>query len=152
MILLLKLAFKPLNNCLFIEHYFRGLNRTIWDNVMIKSAKELQKELRSLLTEIGWSPKDLAREVANSEENRRNDNDDPDKEYEKLRKALNRPSTKPTTLQHYINFVVEHNKNRKLYRIPEISGKTFSENELMILKSVREIANEVFQNEQTYYK
>lgn len=82
MILLLKLAFKPLNNCLFIEHYFRGLNGTIWDNVMIKSAKELQKELRSLLTEIGWSPKDLAREVANSEENRRNDNDDPDKEYE----------------------------------------------------------------------
>lgn len=121
---------------------------------MTKSAKEsktakLQQELKMLLEAVGWSKKELAIQMAASEENRSQDKNDPNKEYENVRKALTRSSTKPETLHCYINFVIEHNKHRELYRLPEVNGE-FSESELEILKSVREIAHNAFQNEQNY--
>lgn len=108
----------------------------------------LQSELKNLLKEVGWNLKDLAFKITLSEEYRSKDREDCDKEYEILRKVLNRKSTKPETLHHYINFIIEENQGRKLYKQPEPDISSFSEVEQDILKEIGKIAFQVFESEQ----
>lgn len=109
--------------------------------------QKLQEQLKSLLKEVGWTRKELAVNITSSEEYRSQDKEDPDKEYERLRKALNRASTKPATLHCYINFILEENKKRELYKLPKPDIHNFSASEQKILKEVGEIAFNFFQHE-----
>lgn len=110
--------------------------------------KKLQMELKALLKEQGWSLKKLAIAISSSEENRLEDRDDPELEYERLRKALTRPSTKPQTLHRYINFVIESNRARELYKIPNLDLNHFSPEEKVVLKEVGQIASKFFQTQE----
>lgn len=107
---------------------------------------QLQQQLRSLLNEVGWSLKKLAFEIAIQDEVGERLDKDPDKEYEKLRKALNRTTTKPQTLNEYINFIIEQNKKRNLYRVPKLSNDNFSEIELALFHDIENISAETFDN------
>lgn len=108
--------------------------------------KLLQLQLKQLLKEKDWELKEFALKLACSEENRSRDETDPNKEYEKLRKVLNRDSTKPEVLHRYINFVIEETSQEKLYKLPEIDLSNFNEVEQDLLKEVGLIAFNFFQS------
>lgn len=107
--------------------------------------EQLQADIRQLLKEIGWDLHKLAREIAL--EDRQSDlRDDltPEKEYEKLKKALNRPNTKIATLHFYLNFIIEHNQKRQLYKMPRLASSFFSQEDQTLLAEIRECARLVF--------
>lgn len=87
-----------------------------------QETERLQQQLQSLLNEVGWDIKRLALELSIADDTSEVRNDiDPDREYEKIRKAMSRSTTKPATLNSYINFVIENNRGRQLYRMPKLS-------------------------------
>lgn len=89
--------------------------------------RKLQEQLQTLLKEVGWDIRKLAEEIAIADDYADLRNDiDPNKEYEKIRKLLQRESTKPETLHYYINFVIEMNKQRNLYKIPKLDMRHFT--------------------------
>lgn len=142
-----------LNNCLFNKSNTKYSQRTFWDKKMKKQANrietiELQQKLRQLLDEIGWSLRKLAHEFSIHDEFNDRQDLDPDKEYEKLRKALKRESTKPETLHRYINFIIEQNKSRALYKIPKLPDNSFNEKEKELFKDIGAIAKQFFENNQ----
>lgn len=92
----------------------------------LAETRKLQEQLHTLLKEVGWDIKKLAEEIAIADETADlRDDIDPNKEYEKIRKLLQRETTKPETLHRYINFVIEMNKQRNLYQIPKLDMRHF---------------------------
>lgn len=116
--------------------------------------QKLQMELKALLKEQGWSLKKLAIEFSASDESRSEDRDDPNLEYERLRKALRRSSTKPQTLHRYINFVIETEnakRNQKgcvLYKIPHQDLSQVAAEQKAVLEEVGRIASRFFQEQE----
>lgn len=105
--------------------------------------KQLQADIKQLLEEIGWDLKTFAKKLIDE----RNDPDDDNllnKEYEKLKKALNRPNTKIATLHFYLNFMIEHNQKRQLYKMPRLASSFFSQEDQTLLAEIRECARLVF--------
>lgn len=105
--------------------------------------KQLQAEIKHLLKEVGWDLNKLAKKLIDE----RNDPDDDNllrKEYEKLKKAFNRPTTKAETLHFYLNFIIEHNQKRQLYKIPSLDLSHFTQEDQIILESVKEKAKLIF--------
>lgn len=109
---------------------------------------ELQQKLRQLLDEVGWNLRKLALEFSIQDEFNDRQDLDPNKEYDKIRKALKRESTKPETLHHYINFIIEQNKNRELYKVPKLPDDSFNEEEKELFKDIGAIAKQFFKNNQ----
>lgn len=66
--------------------------------------KELQKEIKETLKKMGWSQKRLAREVF-MEESDVDDEDDMRNLEERVKKDLNRSTTKPERLQYYLQTI-----------------------------------------------
>lgn len=108
---------------------------------------ELQKQLKDLLAEIGWSKRKLAEEIVNDAARSGKPEDanrEPNQEYEKIKKMLSRKTTKPETLQQYINFIVQHRENKlhKYIKMPSIDLSMFSEKNKKFIKKLGEIAEE----------
>lgn len=113
-----------------------------------QETENLKIELKRLLTETGWDLKTLAREIAKADEFSDSREDlTPEKEYEKIRKALNRTTTKASTLNHYINFIIKHNKRRKLYKIPKLPEHYFDEQQKALFNDIGKIAATIFEKE-----
>lgn len=94
----------------------------------LAETRKLQEQLHTLLKEVGWDIKKLAEEIAIADETADlRDDIDPNKEYEKIRKLLQRKTTKPETLNHYINFIIEQNKSKQIYKVPELKDDYFQE-------------------------
>lgn len=66
--------------------------------------RELQKEIKCIIKKMGWSQKRLAREIY-MEENDVDNEDEIVKFEEKVKKELNRPSTKTARLKHYLDII-----------------------------------------------
>lgn len=113
-----------------------------------QETENLKIELKRLLTEAGWDLKELARQIAYDDEfsNSREDLT-PEKEYEKIRKALNRTTTKARTLNRYINFIIEYNKGRKLYKVPKLPDHYFDEKQKNLFNDIGKIAATVLEKE-----
>lgn len=108
---------------------------------------ELQNSLKSLLREVGWSKKKLAKKIIADHERAGNiDNRDVQMEYEKLKKLLSRPTTKPEQLKAYINFLITHRetKQHKFIKHPAINLDEFEVWEQEILKGVAQVSSEFF--------
>lgn len=113
-----------------------------------QETENLKIELKRLLTEAGWDLTKLAEEIASADEFSDSREDlTPKKEYEKIRKALNRTTTKPSTLNRYINFIIEYNKRRKLYKIPKLPDHYFDEQEKALFNDIGKIAATIFEKE-----
>ncbi|WP_424409712.1 hypothetical protein [Pasteurella sp. PK-2025] len=106
--------------------------------------KELQNALKSILQEVGWSKKELARKILRQSESY--DYRDEQTEYDKIKKLLSRPTTKPETLQFYINFIITHGETKKYNFIkhPKVNLKDFEPWEQEILKGVAQASSEFF--------
>lgn len=113
-----------------------------------QETENLKIELKRLLTEAGWDLNTLAEKIvyANEFSDSREDLT-PEKEYEKIRKALNRTTTKASTLNHYINFIIEYNKGRKLYKIPKLPDHYFDEQQKALFNDIGKIAATIFEKE-----
>ncbi|HHT7856272.1 hypothetical protein [Pasteurella multocida] len=109
--------------------------------------KELQNSLKSLLQEVGWSKKELAKEIVDDLARSGNpDYRDEQTEYEKIKKLLSRPTTKPETLKFYINFLITHRemKQYKFVKHPTINLDDFELWQQEILKGVAQVSSEFF--------
>lgn len=122
--------------------------------MMKKSSNEtlkLQKELKDLLNEIGWSEKDLAREICNDNASKGIPECDIDenKEYEKIRKQLYRPTTKIYALKDLILFIISHReiKNKQFIKTPKVDMARYSENERSFLDNIAKISAQIFEEE-----
>lgn len=114
--------------------------------------KELQIIVKELLNEIGWNTKQLAEEICKDKAlSGKSDSDIDEKaEYEKIRKQLSRPSTKPYILNNLIQFISTHRAGEKLkiMRLPTINPEYFSKNEMEILQGIAEISKSIFEQEE----
>jgi len=73
----------------------------------LESTQELQKELKNIIAQLGWSQNRLAREIYVNENE--DDNVDEITRFEgKLKKELIRPTTKPQRLNHYLDIISRH--------------------------------------------
>ncbi|HDR1102814.1 hypothetical protein [Pasteurella multocida] len=109
--------------------------------------KELQNSLKSLLQEVGWSKKELAKEIVDDlARSGSPDYRDEQTEYEKIKKLLSRPTTKPETLLFYINFIITHKETKKYNFIkhPEVNLNKFEPWEQEILKGIAQASSEFF--------
>ncbi|HHT7865501.1 hypothetical protein [Pasteurella multocida] len=109
--------------------------------------KKLQNALKSLLQEAGWSKKKLAEKIVDDHARAGNPDDrDVQTEYEKIKKLLSRPTTKPETLKFYINFLINHRetKQHEFVKHPKINLNDFELWEQEILKGVAQISSEFF--------
>lgn len=113
-----------------------------------QETENLKIELKRLLTEAGWDLKTLAEKISEFDEFSDSREDlTPEKEYEKIRKALNRTTTKARTLNRYINCIIEYNKRRKLYKIPKLPDHYFDEQEKALFNDIGKIAASIFEKE-----
>jgi len=79
----------------------------------LESTQELQKELKDIIAQLGWSQNRLACEIYMSENEI--DNDDEITRFEgKLKKELIRTTTKPQRLNHYLDIIARHPDFEKL--------------------------------------
>ncbi|MGC7589205.1 hypothetical protein ACPWUF_01765 [Bisgaard Taxon 46] len=109
--------------------------------------KELQNTLKSMLQEVGWSKKELAKKILDDLALSGNpDYRDEKMEYDKIKKLLSRSTTKPETLLFYINFIITHKDTEKYNFIkhPEVNLNTFEPWEQEILKGVAQASSEFF--------
>lgn len=110
--------------------------------------KEKVNELKELLSIVGWSKKDLAKEVADerSRIGKPIEECDENKEYEKIKKLFTRSPRKTDKLDYYIRFIIEHRDNKKynFIRLPAIDLSKFNEKEQQILKSIAKISSSNF--------
>lgn len=83
-------------------------------NEIKNESQELVNEIKRLLSELDWSQNRLAR-ILFMEFNEWNDNEDEIKKFEgKLKKELQRSTTKPVLLRKYIDVIVRHDEAKKL--------------------------------------
>lgn len=78
--------------------------------------EKLQKEIKSILAELKWSQKRLAREIHYE----RYEIEDPEqlkRDEEKIRKSLSRPTTKIELLESYLGFIREHHEFLSLDKV-----------------------------------
>lgn len=74
---------------------------------------ELQEQIRSLISKLGWTQNRLAREIY-VELNEWEDPEDVRRFQEKLKKELQRPTTKPDRLKEYLRIICNHNEAKSL--------------------------------------
>ncbi|OOF43801.1 hypothetical protein BKK51_10815 [Rodentibacter trehalosifermentans] len=96
-------------------------------------------ELQQLLNDVGWTKRELAVKVAQSDHEI-----DQNSEYERIKKLFNRPPKKGDRLNFYISFIVRHRDNKKenFRKLPKLEN--FNENQKSILNGIAEIAKEIF--------
>jgi len=110
----------------------------------LESTPKLQKELKNIIAQLGWSQKRLAREIYMSENEVDND-DEIIRFEEKLKKELTRTTTKPQRLSHYLDIISRHSDFEKLdIIVPRYysSGILSEELEAGILSISRSIYNQ----------
>lgn len=73
------------------------------------NTSEVQNQIKSILTTLGWSQKRLARELY-MEEHDYDDEDEIKKYEEKLKKSLTRKTTKVELLLGYLSFLNNHSE------------------------------------------
>lgn len=107
--------------------------------------QRLQTEIKTLLKEVGWSFRKFAQELVLADEQSDFREDlTIERELAKLKKALTRSSTKPQKLHFYLNFLIERNKRRALYKVPMLDMSLFSEEERKLFEDIEEISKRVF--------
>lgn len=74
---------------------------------------ELKYQIKELVTELGWSQNRLA-QIVYTEMNDWDDDDAILKFQERLKKELQRSTTKPEKLQRYLEIIVSHPEAQKL--------------------------------------
>lgn len=74
---------------------------------------EIQFQIKKLATELGWSQNSLAR-ILYTELNEWDDDDEILRFQEKLKKELQRPTTKVERLKVYLDVIVRHPDAKKL--------------------------------------
>ena len=78
-----------------------------------KSTRELQKDIKSLISKLGWSQKRFASEIYF--ETHEVHNDDEERRFiENFKKELTRSTIKPEKLVEYINTISRHSEVDKL--------------------------------------
>lgn len=118
----------------------------------IDESAVLQNTVRELLKELNWDIRHLAKEMCDDKSYKGVSDADinEEKEYEKIKKRLSRPTTKLNLLQELINFMLTHKDGKKLNRVrrlPNINPDYFSDNEKEILKDIAEISKNIFEQE-----
>jgi len=78
-----------------------------------QESHELLSQIKGLRAELGWSQKKLAR-ILYSELHEWDDEDEICRFQEKLKKELQRPTTKPNRLKVYLDVMVRHPEAQKL--------------------------------------
>ncbi|STO58812.1 Uncharacterised protein [Canicola haemoglobinophilus] len=111
----------------------------------------LQKEIKSVLDEIGWKQTDLARKICESKSNSGIPDCDIDeeKEYQKLKKQLSRCTTDIGILDQIMQVIIEDPsvKNKGFIRIPKVGIKDFTQDEQKLLISIEDISKKFFEKE-----
>jgi len=74
---------------------------------------ELQLQIKSLVAELGWSQNRLAR-ILYTEFNELDDDGEILRFQEKIKKELQRPTTKVERLKVYLDVIVRHRETKKL--------------------------------------
>lgn len=74
---------------------------------------ELQRQIKSLIAELGWSQNQLARNIY-TELHEWDDDEEILVFQERLKKELQRPTTKPEKIEKYISIIVSHPDAKRL--------------------------------------
>lgn len=120
--------------------------------------KQLKKTLKQCLETVNWTPKELAEKMADKEirENSSLEYMSEDeiekftpKLYNKLRKHMERETTKPETLREYIDFIISHKAYKdkeNVLRLPklDLSLLKLENSDQEILEEISKISDEVF--------
>lgn len=78
-----------------------------------QESSELLSQIKGLIAQLGWSQNELAR-ILYTELNEWDDEDQILRFQEKLKKELQRPTTKADRLQVYLDVIVRHPEAQKL--------------------------------------